>query len=241
MVVVLHFDTDIPNRSEVHVYYLSIYLFICRTTKLFVLVSFIPSSASAHLPFCVPPTFVMFKRFSVDESVSAQSAMKSSQQRAARTKIVDQMPPIEPYIEHFFPKKDKTIMAKCTGHISILATSSGTPLFFQIRNGDFVPTLRTLHKYPFLLPIFRVDRGAIKHVINGAHIMVPGLRSQRAELEGEVDSGSVVAIYAESKQHALAVGIAQMSTAEIRSTDKGVAVETLHHVSDDLWKCTSLS
>lgn len=71
--------------------------------------------------------------------------------------------------------------------------------------------------------------------------MVPGLRSQRAGLEGEVDNGSVVAIYAESKQHALAVGIAQMSTAEIRSTDKGVAVETLHHVSDDLWKCTSLS
>lgn len=183
----------------------------------------------------------MFKRFSVDESVSAQSAMKSSQQRAARAKIIEQMPPIEPYIDHFFPKKEKTIMVKCTGHISILASASGTPLFFQVRNAEYVPTLRTLHKYPFLLPIFRVDHGAIKHVINGAHVMVPGLRSEHARLEAEVDKGAIVAIYAASKEHALAVGVAQMSTSDIRNTDKGVAVETLHHVSDDLWKCTLLS
>lgn len=184
---------------------------------------------------------VMFKRFSVEESVSGQSAMKSSQQRAAKTKIMDQMPSIEPYIEDFFPKKEKTIMVKCSGHISILASASGTPLFFQIRNGVFIPTLRTLHKYPFILPILRADRGAIKHVMNGAHVMVPGLRSERAVIEQDAEKGSIVAVYAESKEHALAVGIAEMSTHEMRATDKGVAVDNLHHVSDDLWKCVNLS
>lgn len=183
----------------------------------------------------------MFKRFSVDENVSGQSAMKSSQQRAARSKIVEQMPGIAQYVEDFFPKKEKTTMVKCTGHISILASAGGTPLFIHIRNGDFIPTLRTLHRYPFLLPVVRVDRGAIKHVINGAHIMVPGLRSSRALLKDNIEKGTIVAVYAESKEHALAVGIAQMSTQEIQATDKGVAVENVHHVSDDLWKCTSLS
>lgn len=182
----------------------------------------------------------MFKRFSVDESVSGQSAMKSSQQRAARAKILEQMPAIAPYVDDFFPKKEKTIMVKCSGHISILSSASGTPLFFQVRNGDFIPTVRTVHKYPFILPILRVDRGAIKHVINGAHVMVPGLRATRDVLD-DVKKGAVVAVYAESKEHALAVGIAQMSTDEIRTVDKGVAIDNLHHVSDDLWKCTTLS
>lgn len=183
----------------------------------------------------------MFKRFSVEETVSGQSAMKSSQQRAARGKIIEQMPAIEPYIEDFFPKKEKTIMVKCAGHVSILASASGTPLFIQTREGTFMPTLRTLHKYPFLLPILRVDRGAIKHIINGADIMVPGLRSTRAVIEDEVGKNKVVAVYAESKEHAIAIGITKMSTAQMRQNDKGIAIESAHYVSDGLWKCNELS
>lgn len=190
---------------------------------------------------CCIKSVIMFKRFSVDESVSSQSAMKSSQQRAARAKIIEQMPAIQPYIDDFFPKKEKTTMVKCTGHISMLASASGTPLFIQTRNGQFVPTLRILHKYPFILPVLRVDRGATKHVMNGAHVMVPGLRSERAVIEQEVDRGAVVAVYAESKEHALAVGITEMSTRDMRIVDKGVAIDNLHHVSDDLWKTTNLS
>eukprot|EP00177_Eucheuma_denticulatum_P006077 GFKZ01011083.1.p1 GENE.GFKZ01011083.1~~GFKZ01011083.1.p1 ORF type:complete len:184 (-),score=22.89 GFKZ01011083.1:1068-1619(-) len=183
----------------------------------------------------------MFKRFSIEESVSNQSAMKSSQQRAARTKIIEQMPSIEPYIEDFFPKKEKTTSVKCAGHISILTNASGTPLFFLTRDGAYIPTLRVLHKYPFLLPILRVDRGAIKHVINGADIMVPGLRSDRAVIQDEVERDVVVAVYAESKQHAIAVGSTKMSTAQMRLNDRGIAVENLHHVSDGLWKCNEFS
>lgn len=183
----------------------------------------------------------MFKRFSVEESVSGQSAMKSSQQRAARQKIVEQMPSIAPYIEDFFPKKEKTTMVKCTGHLSVLASQAGNPLFFQTRNGEYFPTLRTLHKYPFLLPVLRVDRGAIKHVINGADVMVPGLRSERAVIQDEVERGRPVAVFAESKEHAIAVGITKMSTDQMRINDKGVAVESVHYVSDGLWKCNVLS
>ena len=183
----------------------------------------------------------MFKRFSIEESVSGQSAMKSSQQRQARGKILEQMPLIEAYIEDFFPKKEKTLLVKCAGHLTILASSSGTPLFFQTRNGDYIPTLRTLHKYPFLLPVMRVDRGAIKHVINGADIMVPGLRSTRAIIQDDIKREQVVSVFAESKDHALAIGITKMSSQQMKQNDKGIAIESLHHVSDGLWKCDSLS
>ncbi|CAN8067629.1 unnamed protein product [Agarophyton chilense] len=181
----------------------------------------------------------MFKRFS-PESASGQSAMKSSQQRAARANIIRQMPSIQPYSEHFFPKKEKTILVKCAGHLSVLCNANGNPMFFQTRNGEYFPTLRTLHKYPFLLPSLRVDRGAIKHVINGADVMVPGLRSERAVIESEVEAGTAVAVFADTKQHPIAVGIARMSSAQMRATDKGIAVENVHFVSDCLWKCAQL-
>lgn len=127
-------------------------------------------------------------------------------------------------------------MVKCPGHISILANSKSVPLFFQTRNGLFIPTLHVLHKYPFLLPVLRVDRGAIKHVINGADVMVPGLRSDRAVIHQPVARDKVVAVFAESKLHAIAVGVTKMSTDDMLTCDRGVAVESLHYVSDGLWK-----
>lgn len=167
--------------------------------------------------------------------------MKSSQQRAARQKIVAQMPSIQPYLDHFFPKKTKTTNAKCAGHIYILASQSGIPLFFQTRNGEFFPTLRILHKYPFLLPVLKVDRGAIKHVINGADVMLPGLKSNKATIPDDLDVGCVVAVFGEGKEHAISVGILKMNSEEMKTQDKGVAIESVHHVSDGLWKCTQLS
>ncbi len=182
----------------------------------------------------------MFKRFSTEESISGQSAMKSSQQRQVRTKLVEQMPALEEYIEEVLPKKEKGLMVRCAGHLTLIANEGGEPLFFQSRDGPYVPTLRTLHKYPFLLPILRVDRGAIKHIINGADVMVPGLRSERAVIECETPKSAVVAVFAESKEHAIAVGFTKMSTAQMRSTDKGIAIENAHYLSDGLWKTPNL-
>lgn len=166
--------------------------------------------------------------------------MKSSQQRNVRQTLVEQMPTLEEYIVGVLPKKEKGLMVRCAGHITLIASQKGEPLFFQNRDGPFVPTLRTLHKYPTLLPVFRVDRGAIKHVMNGADVMVPGLRSDRAAIESEVAKSKVVAIFAESKQHAIAIGVTKMSTADIRTTDKGIAVENIHYLGDGLWKTPNL-
>ncbi len=58
-----------------------------------------------------------------------------------------------------------------------------------------------------------MDRGAIKFVLQAANIMCPGLTSKGAQLpENNIPAESVVAIYAEGKEHALAVGLTKMST-----------------------------
>ena len=109
-----------------------------------------------------------------------------------------------------------------------------------------------------MMPRLRVDKGAIRFVFAGANIMCPGLTSAGATLHDEVDEDTPVvrawrcpcaatpsglvraraaqAIYAEGKETALAVGLTKMSTAAMRSVNKGHGVETLHCLNDGLWK-----
>ena len=115
----------------------------------------------------------MFKRFSVDEHVSTSSKIKSSQQRSIRSKVVELYPDLEPFSEMLMPKKAPMVVAKwCAGccliyqitycyrtvltnplcytrhshnHIQIVL-HEGEPVFFNQRDGPFMPTLKLLHK-----------------------------------------------------------------------------------------------
>lgn len=51
----------------------------------------------------------------------------------------------------------------------------------------------------------------------------------------QAEKGEAVAIYAENKETALAIGALKMSTAEIRDVNKGHGVENLHFLTDGLW------
>lgn len=54
-------------------------------------------------------------------------------------------------------------------------------------------------------------------------------------LPHEIEEGQPVAIYAEGKQNALAVGITKMSTASIKDVNKGIGVDNVHYLMDGLW------
>lgn len=108
-------------------------------------------------------------------------------------------------------------------------------LFYQQRDGTFIPHLRLLHKYPKLLPHITCDKGAIKHVIGGANVMAPGLTSPGGIINDEVDVGDVVAIMAEGKKHAMGIGRMAMTPEDIKSQGKGQAIEMETHLCDALW------
>lgn len=180
----------------------------------------------------------MFRKFEEKENVSSTSQLKSSVQRQIRADIIKQMPLIEEYMQEIWPKKENAKMLKCHDHIEILSIQDNC-VFFKHRNGPWHPALRLLHKYPFILPKQQVDRGAIKFVLSGANIMCPGLTSPGAKLTPEVQAESVVAVMAEGKEHALAVGLMKMSTEDIIKINKNVGVENIHYLNDGLWhlKC----
>jgi PUA domain protein len=186
----------------------------------------------------------MFKKFNPQEDIVSQVPIKSSVQRAIRTQVLEQFSSIEPFIDNVLPKKEKWILIKCHGHLNLISINYGPPVLFNLRTGPYFPSLRLLHAYPFLLPRLQVDKGAIKHILKGADIMCPGLTSAGARIDEALPSNRMVGIFAEGKEHALAIGITKLSTEEIRNVNKGVAVENIHYLNDGLWKLegtTSLS
>ncbi|KAF3340657.1 Malignant T-cell-amplified sequence 2 [Carex littledalei] len=173
------------------------------------------------------------------EDVSAQNQVKASVQRRIRQSIAEEYPGLEPVLEDLIPKKSPLVVVKCQNHLNLVVVNN-VPLFFNIRDGPYMPTLRLLHQYPNVMKKFQVDRGAIKFVLSGANIMCPGLTSPGGSLDEEVLEERPVAIMAEGKEHALAIGFTKMSAKDIKNINKGIGVDNMHYLNDGLWKVLTL-
>nr|CAD1828490.1 unnamed protein product [Ananas comosus var. bracteatus] len=173
------------------------------------------------------------------EDISAQNQVKASVQRKIRQSIADEYPGLEPLLDDLLPKKSPLIVAKCQNHLNLVVMNN-VPLFFNVRDGPYMPTLRLLHQYPDIMKKFQVDRGAIKFVLAGANIMCPGLTSPGGALNDEVLEETPVAIMAEGKEHALAIGFTKLSAKDIRTVNKGIGVDNMHYLNDGLWKMERL-
>lgn len=150
-------------------------------------------------------------------------------------------------LDELLPKKPPLVQYKCGPHLMLYCkqqTGAGDePVFFQHRDGPILPTLKFVHKYPKLeFTKVTVDQGAIPFLLGGANVMCPGLTSAAGEMppdnEGQgpgLKKGDGVIIYAEGKEHALAVGFMTMSSIDIRKKNKGNGIEVCHFLGDGLW------
>ncbi|KAF5951338.1 hypothetical protein HYC85_009282 [Camellia sinensis] len=141
----------------------------------------------------------------------------------------DKYPGLEPVLDELLPKKSPLIVAKWSQNHLNLVLVNNVPLFFNIRDGPYMPTLRLLHQYPNIMKKLQVDRGAIKFVLSGANIMCPGLTSPGGALDDDVAEETPVAIMAEGKQHALAIGFTKMSAKDM------VIGRNIPHGSRGIW------
>ncbi|XP_002134148.2 malignant T-cell-amplified sequence 1 homolog isoform X2 [Drosophila pseudoobscura] len=177
----------------------------------------------------------MFKKFEEKDSISSIQQLKSSVQKGIRAKLLEAYPKLETHIDLILPKKDSYRIAKCHDHIELLLNGAGEQVFFRHRDGPWMPTLRLLHKFPYFVTMEQVDKGAIRFVLSGANVMCPGLTSPGACMT-PAEKNTVVAIMAEGKEHALAIGLLTLSTEEILAKNKGIGIETYHFLNDGLWK-----
>ena len=185
-------------------------------------------------------------------SPGAKSKVKSSAQRAIRSKVLEQYPKLEPYIDDILPKKEQLDLVKVPDRVSLYVLGS-IPLFFQHMDDPLTPHLSLVHKYPQCFPRIRIDRGAIRFVLSGAALMAPGLTSPGGRLPDpsvkgddtkgndgyggrDLEAGEIVVVDAEGKENACMVGPLSVGTKEMKEKKKGPAIENGHYLGDGLWK-----
>ena len=118
----------------------------------------------------------------------------SEKSRNSFFQIIELYPHFEEYLLEYWPKKDcPARLVKCHEKIELLVVNN-EPLFFKQRDGPWLPNLHVLHRFPFMLPIQIVDKGAIKFILSGAHIMCPGITSPGAFLNHDTPKGTPVQV-----------------------------------------------
>lgn len=95
-----------------------------------------------------------------------------------------------------------------------------------------VPTVRGLLVFPAQRRFVTVDMGAVPFVYNGADVMAPGI----VEADPAIRVGDYVWVRDEKNRRPLAVGRAIMDGSTMAREERGKAIETVHHVGDDLWR-----
>lgn len=78
--------------------------------------------------------------------MSGVTQLKSSVQKSVRNKILEQYPALVDHIDKILPKKETIKVVKCHDHIEILTNGAGEFLFFRHYEGDYIPTLKLIHK-----------------------------------------------------------------------------------------------
>lgn len=66
--------------------------------------------------------------------------------------MIEQYPPLENIIEEILPKKENFKLIKCKDHLEMVADAEGQIQFIKHRDYPYFPTLKLLHKYPFIMP-----------------------------------------------------------------------------------------
>ncbi|EEB05888.2 RNA-binding protein Tma20 [Schizosaccharomyces japonicus yFS275] len=175
----------------------------------------------------------MFKKFNGKDDVKGTTPVKSSVQRAIKSKLVETYPKLESVINDLFPKKSQLLQVKCEDRITLYCMN-GEVLLFEHYNGPIIPSLRLVHKCPDAFPQVCVDRGAIKFVLSGANIMIPGLTSATGDLPDDIPKDVFVVVMAEGKEAATAIGYTKMSAQEMKKVGKGIGIENVHYLGDNL-------
>ena len=112
----------------------------------------------------------------------------------------------------------------------------GVIKFMEIRDYPVLPMIRLLHQYPIIMEPMRCDKGAIKHIFSGSHVMARGLTSEGGRITPGLAVMAPVAITAEGKKHAMAIGVLTLSSDDIVKKNEGVAIEVVQFMNDAVWK-----
>ena len=110
----------------------------------------------------------------------------------------------------------------------------------EIRDYPILPLIKVLHRFPYFMEVMQCDKGAIRHIFSGSHVMAPGLTSPGGMITADLPTMAPVAITAEGKQHAMAIGVLSMTSDEIVNQGRGQAIEVVQFMNDSIWSLKAI-
>lgn len=138
------------------------------------------------------------------------------------------------------PKEVKSAKIQLhSGEKATLYTDDSCPLFVVLSDGYIIPTVFSIWRNPYLLPVVLTVEYTIERLQNGADLMIPGIFAPYPELNGKpLPSGYVVGIATTKRPNVpLAVGITAVDFAEVDfESDKGKGVLLCNIIGDTLWE-----
>eukprot|EP00767_Chilomastix_cuspidata_P001574 gnl/Chilomastix_cuspidata/1697.p1 GENE.gnl/Chilomastix_cuspidata/1697~~gnl/Chilomastix_cuspidata/1697.p1 ORF type:complete len:221 (+),score=71.66 gnl/Chilomastix_cuspidata/1697:476-1138(+) len=170
-----------------------------------------------------------FKKFDAS-FISSTARMKASAVRQFVQNSVKNCPECGSDVQELIPKKSPLMESK-TSLRSMLYVLENQVLFFS-HFKQIVPTLRTLHKCPGLLPVVRVDTGATPFMLRGANVMAAGVQA----IPDGVAVGDFVQVVPAGHSLAVCVGALEQPRRDVLSKRAGSAVRTFHFLGDGLWE-----
>ena len=112
--------------------------------------------------------------------------------------------------------------------------------FLEIRDYPILPVIKVLHRFPYFMETMQCDKGAIRHIFSGSHVMAPGLTSAGGAVTPNLPTKAPVAITAEGKQHAMGIGVLTMTSDEIVTQNRGQAIEVVQYMNDSVWSLKAI-
>lgn len=110
--------------------------------------------------------------------------------------------------------------------------SGGLPYFLEEDNRIYPTVIALLKEESHKIKKVVVDSGAVKHIENGANVFVAGI----VEVDEDISPGDIVGIYDEKYRKPIGVGIAEMTSHQMKELNRGLAIRTISHIGDYLWK-----
>ncbi|KAH3688379.1 hypothetical protein WICPIJ_000636 [Wickerhamomyces pijperi] len=181
--------------------------------------------------------------FRKDPQIKALANLKSSERRRMLTQILASynLPSnlAKESEEKILPSTIKQTTFRTVKDVmgTIYTDDQHIPVWFKTKDSeDLIPTIYTVWKAPWLLPIVHTHPHVIEVLENGADLMLPG---SVPPFDARINQGSIVGVADTKDVHLIkAVGFSNYRLSEFERTigTTGVAVSVLHTFDDMLFK-----
>lgn len=173
------------------------------------------------------------------------SLLKASQAKKYIAGLKEQYPVAEALIDELFPPKGEVSLVKCKNYIQLLlstlpagsihnkgAKSVKRIVFWNIRDGPWIPTLRLLQRYPAMLPTLLTDLACPKFILQGAQMMAPGIH----HMDHDLPCGAIVSVGIQDAPPFFIGRLTQAGKDIMAEGRHEKAIETLNIIGDGFWE-----